>query len=342
MSNMLNSAELLADEAVQALPILRSAEKPDISEIVSIDSIRPADSPRLSGENAEHTRMLRERFPDLPAILVNRRTMRVIDGTHRLSAARLEGAETIEVQFVDADERDAFLLAVKANADHGLPLSLADREAAGDRILLWYPFWSDRAIAAVVGLAATTVGTMRRRSSVQSPQLNARVGRDGRLRPMSTAEGRQRAREIFEARPEASLREVAREAGISLGTVHNVRELVRRGEGCVRDQGAGTERPASHCDHRVMRRRRRCGEPVAWPAVRERLLKDPALRYAEAGRALLRWIDTQAGGVGDWRDVIDAIPPHWAETMTNLAYSCGNEWYELAWALERRDAAIAE
>jgi hypothetical protein len=278
--------------------------------------------------------------PDLPAILVNRRTMRVIDGMHRLSAAKLAGAEMIRVKFIDTDERDAFLLAVKANTDHGLPLSVADREAAAIRILSWYPYWSDRAIASVVGLAATTVGAIRARSAVQSPQLNVRMGRDGRLRPMSTADGRRRASEIIAARPGASLREVAREAGISLGTAHNVRERMRRGEECVPDRpSAEPGRSQSHCDRRVTRRKRQ--EPLAWQMARERLAQDPALRQAEAGRALLPWFDARAIADGDWRGVIDTIPPRWVETMINVAYSCGNEWHELASALKQRNAPTA-
>jgi hypothetical protein len=344
MTKTLNSAVMMTGEAVPALPTPTAAEAADISEVVPIDSIILADSPRLSGENVEHTRMLREQLPDLPAILVNRRTMQVIDGMHRLRAAKLEGTETIRVKFVDADERDAFLLAVKANTDHGLPLSLADREAAAERLLCWYPLWSDRTIASIVGLAATTVGAIRRRSSVQPPQLNVRMGRDGRLRPMSAVEGRQRAKEIFEARPEASLRQVAREAGVSLGTVHNVRELIRHGEDCVghRDRPASPTRLPSRRDHKTTRRRRRSSDSVAWPVVRERLLKDPVLRYAESGRALLRWFDLRAAGIDEWRDVVDVIPPHWAETIIDLAYSCGNEWFELAWMIERQQAAAAE
>lgn len=326
-----------ADEELLTIPKTR-----DNSEIVQIESLRPGDSPRLSGEDAEHTRVLREKLPDLPAILVNRRTMKVIDGMHRLAAARLEQAETIRAEFIDTDEQRAFLLAVKANTAHGLPLSVADREAAANRILSWYPYWSDRAIAAVAGLAATTVGAIRERSTVRSPQLNARIGRDGRLRPMSTQDGRRRASEIITARPEASLREVAREAGISLGTAHNVRERMRRGEDCVLDtQGGASRGPASHCDRGTNRRRRRCGEPLAWQAVRERVGKDPVLRYAPDGRVLLRWFDARAMVAGEWRDVVDAIPPHWVETMINVAYSCGNEWYELAAALEQRHAAAA-
>jgi hypothetical protein len=342
MTKTLNSAVMMTGEAVPALPTPTAADAADICEIVEIDSIILADSPRLSGENTEHTRMLREQLSDLPAILVNRRTMQVIDGMHRLRAAKLEGAKTIRVKFVDADERDAFLLAVKANTDHGLPLSLADREAAAGRLLSWYPLWSDRTIASIVGLAATTVGAIRKRSNVQPPQLNVRIGRDGRLRPMSAVEGRQRAKEIFEARPDASLRQVAREAGVSLGTVHNVRELIRHGEDCVRGHSAEPKPLASHREHKNTRRRRRSAESVAWPIVRERLLKDPVLRYAESGRALLRWFDTRAAGIDEWRDVVDTIPPHWAETIIDLAYSCGNEWYELAWMIERRRAAAGE
>jgi ParB-like chromosome segregation protein Spo0J len=306
--------------------------------MVPVESLLPAATPRVSGENAEHARVLREKWPDLPAILVNRRTMRVIDGMHRLSAARLAGAETIRAEFIDTDERNAFLLALRANTQHGLPLSLADREAAAERILSWYPYWSDRAVSAVAGLAATTVGAIRERSTVQSQQLNARIGRDGRLRPVSALDGRRRASEIIAARPDASLREVAREARISLGTAHNVRERMRRGEDCVPgSQDAGPRRPASACDRAAARRRRR-GEPLAWRAARECLVKDPALRYTEAGRELVRWFDARAIDAGDWRGVIDAIPPHWAETLIDVAHSCGNEWHELATALERRNA----
>jgi hypothetical protein len=306
-----------------------SQDGPGLCQVVAIESLRPADSPRVRGQDAGHARTLRENLPDLPAILVNRRTMRVIDGMHRLSAARLAGAGTIRAEFIDTDERTAFLLAVKANTRHGLPLSLADREAAAERIVSWYPHWSDRAIAAIAGLAATTVGAIRQRSTVQSAQLNNRLGRDGRLRPVTALAGRRRASEIIAARPGAPLREVAKQAGISLGTAHNVRERMRRGQDCVPDgREAGS------------RRRRRRGEPLAWQAAREHLVKDPALRYGEAGRVLVRWLDARATGVGDWRAVIDAIPPHWAETIINVAHSCGNEWHELAAALERRNALL--
>lgn len=337
MTETIDLASLLAEAGMEVSPVPQAGRPPEASEPVLIDSLRPADSPRLSGEDDRHTLALRQKLPYLPAILVNRRTMQVIDGMHRLQAARLEGAETIRAEFIDADEPNAFLLAVKANIDHGLPLTVADREAAAVRILSWYPYWSDRAVAAFVGLAATTVAAVRERSTVQSQQSNMRMGRDGRLRPMSAVEGRRRASEIMTARPEASLREVAREAGISLGTAHNVRERMRRGEDYAgEERGGRPDRSGAPCDQKAVRRRRRYGEPLAWPAVRDRIVKDPALRYAQGGLLLLRWFDSRAVGTGEWRDVIDAIPAHWIETIISVAYSCGNEWHELASALEQR------
>src|SRR5271155_3998957 len=97
----------------------------DILTWVPLSSLQPADSPRLEGLDAAHAETLAEIESELPPILVQRSTMRVIDGMHRLSAAWIRGHEKIQVQFVDCDEFDAFLVAVAANIRHGLPLTLA-------------------------------------------------------------------------------------------------------------------------------------------------------------------------------------------------------------------------
>src|SRR5215475_12583633 len=107
---------------------------------VPISSLLPGDSPRLTGENPEHVQLLAA-AQGLPPILVHRSTMRVIDGMHRLRAAKLRGDRTIFVKFFEGDDGEAFLLSVDANIKHGLPLSLADREAAASRILALYQQW---------------------------------------------------------------------------------------------------------------------------------------------------------------------------------------------------------
>ena len=76
------------------------------------------------------------------------------------------------------------------HVEHGMPLTRADRKAAAQRIVMIRPQWSDRAIAAVGGLSAKTVGAIRRRSTEEIPQSNARLGGDGRVRPLAAADGR--------------------------------------------------------------------------------------------------------------------------------------------------------
>src|SRR5256885_8556385 len=128
-------------------------------ERVPIDSLLPADSPRLSGESMEHARVLAASEAVLPPIVVHRSTRRVIDGMHRLKAAALRGQSDIVVRFYEGDNDEAFIVAVETNIAHGLPLSLADRTAAAVRIIATRPQWSDRRIASITGLAATTVGS---------------------------------------------------------------------------------------------------------------------------------------------------------------------------------------
>jgi hypothetical protein len=197
---------------------------------VSLLSLHPADSPRLNGEDKAHIARLAETETPLPPILVDRSTMRVIDGMHRLMAASIQGQETIEVIFFEGSEADVFLRAVEENVAHGLPLSQADRRAAAERIIASHPHMSDRGIGHSAGLAAKTVATIRKRSSEGVPQSNARVGRDGRIRPLDGGIGRRRAAEVLTNQPNASLRDVARLAGISPATVLDVRKRLERGE----------------------------------------------------------------------------------------------------------------
>ncbi len=82
-------------------------------ELVRISSLVLTSWPRLSGEIAEHSRLLAELNDNLPPILVHRRTMRVIDGMHRVRAAQLRGRSHIAAGFFDGSERDAFVLAVR-------------------------------------------------------------------------------------------------------------------------------------------------------------------------------------------------------------------------------------
>jgi hypothetical protein len=161
--------------------------------MVPVRSLRATLSPRVQGEIPEHVRNLAEVAGQLPPILVHRATMQVIDGGHRLRAAIERGDRYIDARFFGGSEADAFVVAVRLNATHGLMLSRGDRRSAAARILRTHPHWSDRAIAAAVGFSDKTVAAIRRRAAAEIPQSAWRVGRDGRRRPRDPAEGRARA-----------------------------------------------------------------------------------------------------------------------------------------------------
>jgi ParB-like chromosome segregation protein Spo0J len=302
-----------------------------------IASLAPGDSPRLSGELSEHVQLLAESSGPLPPILVHRQRMRVIDGMHRLEAAILRGDDTIEAQFFDGNDADAFLTAVRLNVEHGLPLTRADREAAASRIVASHPQYSNRAIGAIAGLAPRTVASIRHRTGhgVET-DVPARIGRDGRMRPLNSARARLVASEVITQQPNASLRQVADLVGLSPATVRDVRERMRRGDDPVPDRERRTDRRrVGQEDPRKPRR------ATAEPARDSRtilynLSRDPSLRLSESGRLALRWLFARASGLEDGSQLVAGIPPHSVYVVLELARACAAEWLRIADLLERQ------
>ncbi|MEV6827096.1 ParB N-terminal domain-containing protein [Amycolatopsis sp. NPDC051102] len=297
---------------------------------VPIASLLPADSPRAAGEDSAHVRALAESEVDLPPIVVHRPTMRVIDGMHRVRAAELRGAQTIEARFFAGTPDDAFILAVRSNIVHGLPLALADRKAAAWRILHAHREWSDRAIAALTGLAHKTVGALRRRSSGENPQSTARVGRDGRVRPISSVEGRRRASALLAKNPDSSTQEIARAAGISTTTVKDVRKRLRQGENPVPEK--------QRSDAIQIVRRQPVGLAQEWDrtAALRQLRADPSLRFTESGRMVLRSLDAHNGDREKWDSLADSVPQHCIGLIVELVVGCVADWQRFVDRLERR------
>ncbi|MEV4641677.1 winged helix-turn-helix transcriptional regulator [Actinoplanes sp. NPDC049548] len=314
-------------------------------EIVPIDALVADGSPRSRGESPEHAHMLASSGAQLPPILVHRQTMRVIDGFHRLSAARIRGRDTIEARFFDGSASQAFVLAVQTNVTHGLPLSLSDREAAAARMITDFPAWSNRAVAAATGLAAGTVSAVRQRTdSVKRPPV--RLGRDGRLRPVNSEEGRRKASEIIQEYPDASLREIARRAGISPATVRDVRARMTRGDDpiAVRRSAKGVHRHGQNRD----------APPSVPPPPRVvdhgrediqlflgRLHSDPALRFTDGGKELLRWATSVTAPLPDWENMTALVPPHSSYPLARLARRCADEWLRFADHLEQNVQKMA-
>jgi ParB-like chromosome segregation protein Spo0J len=336
---------------------------------VPVLALRPADSPRLNGEDKAHIARLAETETPLPPILVDRRTMRVIDGMHRLMAASLQGRETIDVVFFEGSESDIFLRAVQENVTHGLPLSQADRRAAAERIVASHPHMSDRAIGQTAGLGAKTVAAIRKRTGKGIPQSDARVGRDGRVRPLDSGIGRRRAAELLADQPNASLRDVARAAGISPATALDVRKRLERGEppapqkaspghaGQASAAGTSTTagdevagRDASTCGDEgtaapaspigLEPRPSRATTPPDPAATVERLMRDPSLRNNERGKGMLRLLHVNAVGAEQLPDVAATVPPHCVAIIVQLARQYAKMWQDFAGELDGRARII--
>jgi hypothetical protein len=279
---------------------------------------------RYPEEDDRYCRLLASLESPLAPILVHRQSMAIIDGMHRLFAARRRDRHAILARFIDASTEDAFVVAVRSNTAFGKPLSLAERERAAERILATHPQWSDRIIAQSCGLSGKTVGVIRRRSTAHSHQLNSRrLGRDGKMRPLDTHEARQKAAQILTGPAPASLRAVARRTGLSPATVSDVRDRLQRGEPPHPPASGRTEPPRS-------------SEATSPRPDGSTLLSDPALRSMEGGEAFTAWLASRRIRTSEWKTFVDRIPTSRIYDVAAEARACAEAWKGFADVLESR------
>ncbi|EHR52441.1 putative transcriptional regulator [Saccharomonospora marina XMU15] len=300
---------------------------------VAVDELLPAESLRTDGEDAGYVRTLADVEDGVPAIVVDSATKRVIDGMHRLRAAALRGQKFIDAVLFDGSREDAFVLAVCLNRAHGLPLSPEDRRKAAVRIIGSHPTWSDRAIADIAGLSSKTVGSLRRNTAGTGAVPHSRVGVDGKARPVDPAESRRRVRKVLNDLPQASLREVARRAGVSTGTVRDVRKRLASGQDPVPDR----QRNAEHRPNGDTGGLRAAADPLQLHATHlENLKRDPSMRFSEAGRNLLRLLAIGTLPTAQWQRYVDSVPMHCLVTAATAARRCSEVWTSIALHLNER------
>jgi ParB-like chromosome segregation protein Spo0J len=299
---------------------------------VLIESLIPADSPRTEGIDQNHVDVLNELEVHLPPIVVHRPTWRVVDGMHRLDAARRRGETTIDACVLDLAEHEVFALSVRLNTVHGMPLSYSDRVAAAGRLLRENPEMSDRYVASIASLSARTVARVRR-STGEDPRLNVRIGRDGKARPKGVAQGREHAGRLLTERPDANLREVARAAGISLGTAHDVKTRLQRGQ----DPVPSGSRSVAAEQQPARRASRSAPEMLPLPPAEllNRLRRDPALRSTEPGRLMLRLLAMHDLTTTEWTSMVINLPTHCSDAVATLARQCALKWTEFADQMEQ-------
>lgn len=310
-------------------------------EPVLIDTLLPADSPRHSAVDEQYARLLADR-PSLPPILVQRTTMRIIDGMHRVRAMEMQGHEAIAVQFAEADDDAAFILSVLLNVSKGLRLSVRERRAAAERLISRHPDWSDRTISKISGLSAKVVARLRACSTAQYPHLNERIGRDGKRHPLDTADARRRAVQILQREPAVPLRRVAADAGLSLGTAHKVKAAFeeRRRQSADAGKRSPAHESGSGAGQAGGGRGRRAG---VHDEVRnnessaiDHLAADPALRYTEVGRQLIRWLRREHQDLRLGRRILEGVPSHCSTLIAAVAREHAAWWLEVAHSLDAR------
>lgn len=228
--------------------------------LASVDQLQVRHHLRTGGLDDTHVAALAELDGRWPPLLVWAENPHiVIDGAHRLAAAKRLGHSSVRVVVFQGSSDEAFVEAVRRNIGHGLPLSVADRTRAGQQILARHPDWSDRRIAEACALSPHTVAKLRasqpkgrqapplaavapsqtertsegqpgRRASVSAlegagrvVEIESRLGRDGRCRPAQPGLIRERVLEALQANPTGSLREIASVAKVSPETVRRIR-----------------------------------------------------------------------------------------------------------------------
>ncbi|MET7619075.1 ParB/RepB/Spo0J family partition protein [Streptomyces sp. NPDC005408] len=309
----------LRDKALHDAPV----------ELVPLGDLLVSYTPRVAGVDGEYVLALAELEAELPPILVHRATMTVIDGLHRLRAAALKGRSRIRVRFFDGAEDDAALLSVAMNVAQGRPLSMADRTAAAGLIFASRPHWSDRAVATVAGLSAKKVSEIRL-TAAGMLQCDRRVGLDGRARPLNSAHGRELAGRLIRDDPDASLRTIAKKAGISPATVADVRDRLLRGEDPVPPRQRGitaVERgPQGQAPRPAQPREPEAKSPGELFMIFDSLRRDPSLRLNEVGRNVLRMLDACSLVAKDRQTIIANLPPHCKGQMSELMNGYAELW----------------
>lgn len=146
----------------------------------------------------------------------------LIDGAHRCAAFHFEG-RPVPAIVLELDDTEALAVAARANVAHGRPLTLEDRKSIAARLAGMAPDRSDRWIAQQCGLSNKTVTAIRACSTEEIPQLN--TGRDGKVRPAPevAAQNRAHAEELAGENPAITVRELAAETGVSVGTAASIK-----------------------------------------------------------------------------------------------------------------------
>jgi ParB-like chromosome segregation protein Spo0J len=256
-------------------------------------------------------------FDQLPPIIVHRKTRTVIDGVHRLTAAKLLDRTHIDVVFFDGSDVDAFVESVHQNVRHGKPLTIEERRTAALNLVALRPEWSDRLVSETCGISARVVTELRQKAGV-APSPARRVGRDGRRRPVDPAKLRREIAKALRADDSATIRSVAESLGTSPATVSDVRKRLARGEDPV-PPGLQPKPPTPDREGGT--------RPATWIA-------DTACVSTDEGREFASWIEAKRIDDEQWSRHKEAIPVSRIYHVADDARRIADSWRNFAEELE--------
>ncbi|HEX4863639.1 MAG TPA: ParB/RepB/Spo0J family partition protein [Acidimicrobiales bacterium] len=307
-----------------------------------LEILHTGEGVRTGGLDERHLSLLMETVEQWPPILVWGDDCLVIDGAHRVEAARRLGHFTVHaVRFIGTRD-EAFIESVRRNVKHGLPLSVGDRRRAALRVLARNAEWSDRRIASLCGLSGKTIARLRREGvgagDVVVP-MERRVGRDGKLRPVRSKEIHDRIRMALEENPGGSLRFIAAIAGASPETVRTVRARMN-GADRRPDRTVDCLPVVTHLQEvspRPMFQQIQIAEPVAEESAgtSNTWLSDAALNTCGDGGDFAQWF-TDTSVTDDWHSFVWTIPVGRIYEVVDEARRRAATWTAFASILESR------
>ena len=280
---------------------------------------------RDQGINDAHVEALAALEGEWPPILVTR-DHAVIDGAHRLCAARSIGLRYVDCIFFDGSNEGAYEEFVRRNSSNGLPLTLAERKRACLAFLEWHPEWSDRRVGRFCGLSPRTVAAYRQntsssdeRLSAQTAQCDIRVGRDGISRPIDSQLVARRVAEAIDSNPNGSLRSIARAANVAPETVRRAKLRMAREEAHPHSEASTTQASG------------------ALPTTngKREWVKDSALISSSGTADLASWLDATSG-CNSWMEYVSVVPLSRVYELADEARKRAVAWRSFADALERR------
>jgi hypothetical protein len=292
---------------------------------VALSALPVGHAWRQAGLDEAHVMLLAANYGSLPPVLVDRFDLTVVDGAHRVAAARRLGMHSIAVEWFEGTRVEAFREFVARNSKNGLTLTAEDRERGVLLVLGAQPTWSDRRIAELTAVSPKMVARLRTIASAPGGDLVKRVGRDGRSRPVRPGAMRAMIAEALASDPAASLRAIASKLGVSPETVRSVRKEV------------GIRRPTRP----EVTIRERCLEEVMIERLLQRHHRSPApwrcdnaFQSTVHGVSFVDWFDATAVSEGEGR--VDEVPLSRVYDIADEARRRADFWSGFAHSLEAR------